>query len=577
MTSRSLITKVFALSLGVLVLFGIGAAWQLYKSNTRRPGEAILRQFAPQSTALAVTLDIKPSSFEQGQALQRIQSALKKEQLNSRIQNSLHKLSKDVPIVQDVLPFLTGSGAILAWENPDSNNASDGILVLGISSDKDVVAVLQRNSDHTSTEDGKTFYHIHLPGSSTDITAILSNHNLLVGQPSGLRQASLVQSGKLHSLATDSAFIRLRKILPADANLLYYMSPSAVRQALNAASPAGQNNQETQRLLQKMQPACFSITLRQGGIQFDSAGRADSACIQPIVESAPIDPHQPLRIPANPLGMYILSQPGKYIEAVEATVQETGGDTLEAWNRGVADTEKQTGIRLHQDVLPALDGKLTIAAYPGTKTNTVDLLLLVDTTENARPAELADKVRDSLERADRHMTFNPTKTKDATLWALPDQWNVNSLGATDTDIANSPRQRIAEVNHAFLAATSSDLLGRAVSAYYKSPQSPLEMLRLPEGSKSVFVLQLGRILDMLRPNLEAFQKQHPDRQHVDMADVQNIFGDAPLVGTVGYRDQYFTGSMLIPLHYETAVKLARQVWDLAETGQDDSAPGDNGG
>jgi hypothetical protein len=565
MTRRPLVLRTLAVVVAALALVGIGFAWQLQKQLTARSGEDALRHFAPQNTAIAATFDLHPSSMEQVQVAQRIQTALKNERLDTEFQPFFRKLTREAHLVREILPFLTGSGAILLWAKSDSDSAfqesPDALVVAGVARESEVIALLKRHATRTSNQDGQTLYHVRLSESSDKVAVTLRDNYLLIGELPSLKQAFDVRSGKTKSLKDSADFTRLRKMLPGDANLLCFVSADFVRQA---GKHSGHNDKATTELLHQAQAACTSVTLRKDGIAFDSVVGGDAEYLKPIIESASIEPTTAQRIPSGALGLCILAQPAKYIEAFEQVVDSAGGETSRSWDKGLADFERESDIRLHEDILPALNGHLILAAYPGAKQDSLDLLILADTDNKANPAQLADQARDFITEKDRNLSFTSKERNNATFWTLPESWKVDSLRSNASSQEHSDGERVAQVDNALVFATSSALLDDAVSAYRGQQKVSPDVLRFPAESKAVFVLQPTRILKMVSTRMEELQAERPEQDRIRTEDLLDLFGSSPLIASAGYRDRFFTGSLFVPFHYETAAKFMRRILDLTE-------------
>lgn len=572
MTRRPLGVKALTTAAIVLVLGGIGLAWQLQRTLSSRAGEDALHHFAPQNVAIAMTLDLHPSSMEQVQVMQRIQAAFKSEELDTQLQSSLRKWTKDTPLVHDMLPYLTGSGTLLLWGELGSSaslktDTPNVLLAAGISKENEVVSLLKTYADRTTTEEGHTLYHVRFSENSTEVAVTLSDHYLLLGELSTLKQVFAVRSGKTKSLVSDPDFTRLRKTLPGDANLLCYISAGFVREA---GKQSWRNDPAAAELLQKAQPACTSVTLRKEGIAFDSAFGGDAEYLRPIIEGAAIDPAMARRIPANALGLCIVAQPGGYMEAFEKIVDSVGGEAQRSWEKQLADFEHESHLRFQEDVIPALKGHLIMAAYPGTTQDSLDLLFLADTAHKANPARFADQVRDILTEQNPRLSFTSQEKNNATYWTLPESWKVDSIRSDSSEAKAQPGERVAQVDNALLFATSSDLLDKGVSAYRGGSQASSDTLQLPTGSKAVFVLHPKRILTMASSRIEELQKENPTPDPIRTDDLLDLCGDTPLIASAGYKDHYFTGSLRIPVRYETAAKLLRRVWNVVDKEQSHS-------
>ncbi|MDX1933165.1 MAG: DUF3352 domain-containing protein [Capsulimonadales bacterium] len=547
------------------VLLGMALARHFGSSGERRPGERTLLLFAPPQTALAISLDPQPGSFDQAEAFRRIASALEREGLNRRIESSLNRAADSVPVLRDLMPSLTGAGGVLIWDKPGQPDAPNLVIVVRVRRESDAITVLKRHAIRTDDRDGPSMYFLNLSPSGSDspfrgdIAAVVTDGYLLLSEPSSLQVVRNVHRAQRTSLAADPAFVRLRGKLPADANLLCYVSPDLIRRAQRQSGPP---DETTVRLLSQVQPACFSATLRKDGIVFDSVTGGDADALRPMAGIAPIKPEAALRIPPGSLGLVVMAQPGKCLAVFEEAVRRSGGESLRSWERSVAEFERQTQLSLDRDVLRALSGHLTVAAYPGSHPDSVDLLAVLDNSHGANPARLADRLADSITAHDARLTFPRRTAKDAVYRSLPTDWKVSSPGAPAPD-RPLPSEQVAQIDRAVLFATAPDLLNRSVDAFRKPPAVPLPLSTLTRDRNIAFVLETKAVVNWLRPKLTSTARPTSDTDW-DPNDLSALCGDAPLMASAGYRDDCLTGSLELPIDFAVAARLSRRLWDLSD-------------
>jgi hypothetical protein len=586
MPSRPILFKAVTFGVAAIALAGIALAWQWQQQVTAHPGEEALTRFAPSRTALAVSLDWKPRSFEQGQVLQRLNAALDREQLKDRIASKLHELSNDAPFIQELVPHLTGNGAAALWSKDGVSFRSDqiaGFIAFDIDSSQEIEAILKRYAERSLTVAGSPVYIIRsltearshqttLSRSQTtaDVKVNVSRNDnpgyftlrgsylLLADSEATLEQMRKVEAHTADALMTNPEYKPLRGSVPAEANLFCYVSSTLARETQRQAA-------HSTTLPPSGEAFAFSATLRKGGIALDSVMLCRADYAQPLSRIASIEAKAALPIPPHALAFTVLSQPSKYIEVFEGALQSIGGETYASYEKSRTDFERQTGLSLHSDILPATNGQWILAAYPGPQSNSIDLLLLADNSHEATPARFADDLRTVIESQDSHLHFARRTEGNVTRWTLPSSWGLTSIGG------DAPKEtggdKATQINGSFLVATSSGLLDRAISAYDTPSLSVPDLQRIPGGTKALLVLQTTEILAMLKPSMEEWQRQSTQTNPLSAADMESLFGTAPLIATAGYQNNQFNSSLLVPLNYDSLPHVGRKAWDSLEQPQ----------
>src|SRR5256885_1601998 len=100
----------------------------------------------------------------------------------------------------------------------------------------------------------------------------------------------------------------------------------------------------------------------------DSAKRPCEAFIATVrtmrrfAETAAIDPNGFKRIPDGAHGLWCISQPSRYWQYVEDAVR-TSDQGRKQLDEGLREFEKETGISVPREILPAFNGTIWMAAY----------------------------------------------------------------------------------------------------------------------------------------------------------------------------------------------------------------------
>lgn len=204
---------------------------------------------------------------------------------------------------------------------------------------------------------------------------------------------------------------------------MFFLSPSALAKAGEFSKSSGINVNP----FASMRWLAFGVTLRDEGIALSYQVPMDANTVPGLTnlgQIAPLDPQILKKLPAGAYSVMAYSQPGTYWNFAQDMVANDP-DTKKKMDEGVAEFEKQTGISVPNDILPALKGRLTLALYPdarGTEYG-VDGVFIADDANGANPAALAEKLRALVERetskdGKRGVHFTTTTRNGATCYAL---------------------------------------------------------------------------------------------------------------------------------------------------------------
>jgi hypothetical protein len=418
----------------MLFLFVVGGA-MAYRFFFKRPGEQAI-QLIPGDAYMVITLDTNPSPA-QTPVFKRIHDAMEQEGLNKKLEDSVGEVVEKSPIVKEVRPYTTSNYAVAILNQGNGKDAFDvqPVIFVALSEPAKVEEYLAKYGTK-QTSDGLTYYKF---SKDHTVAEVVSNYLVLAGKPSELVRVDSVQKGQTASVASLREYQEARASLPTDANLMVFLSPSALKSIGKEAKNLGMNP------FRNTEWMAFSATVRDQGIAMDYRCPMDQnrdAMLKAIAGISPLDMSVFQKMPAGAYGVMGMSQPGKYWDAIGQEVKQTP-DSAKGFDEGIAEFEKQTGMSVPRDVLPALQGHIWLAAYPDANgaDKGVDGIILIDDANGANPDALAEKVRAWVEKASakeggKGVHFQSVQKNGATCWSMDDA-STQEMRKSLTDMADS--------------------------------------------------------------------------------------------------------------------------------------------
>jgi hypothetical protein len=417
----------------ILFLFIVGGA-MAYRFFFKRPGEQAI-QLIPGDAYIVVTLDTNPSPA-QTPVFKRIHDAMEQEGLNKKLEDSVSDVVEKSPIVKEVRPYTSSSYAVAVLNKGTGKDAFDAQPVIFVAlNDPGKVTDYLAKYGTKQTTDGLTYYKFAKDNTCAEI---ISNY-LVLAQPSELARIDSVQKGQTASVASLPEYQAARASLPTDANLMVFFSPAAIKSIGNQAKSLGVNP------LRNTDWMAFSATVRDQGIAIDYRCPMDQnrdAMLKTMAGIGPLDFSIFQKLPAGAYGVVGMSQPGKYWDAMTQEVKQVP-DSAKGFDDGVAEFEKQTGMSVPRDIIPALQGHMWLAAYPDVNgaDKGVDGIIVIDDANGASPDALAEKVRAFIEKTSakegsKGVHFQSVQKSGATCWSM-DEASTQEMRKSLTDMADS--------------------------------------------------------------------------------------------------------------------------------------------
>ncbi|MCB8933729.1 MAG: DUF3352 domain-containing protein, partial [Chthonomonadaceae bacterium] len=373
-TRKGKASRIALVAVAALAVLGFAA----YQFLLNRPGEAAIA-FLPADADVVVTLDTNPSQ-RQLSVFMKITAALEREGIAKKLDETLAQAFDGKPIAAEIQPHFQRSFAMAAW-NPKGQPQ----LTVTLLSIDDPAAVEASLKTHGQPK-GDGSYAI--PGTNEQMFAAVVDKYLAVANSDvALMRVGRVRAGAEPSVAKSSAFAAARATLPEDANVMVFLAPRFFENMGDA--PGG-------RALGAATWMAASATVVPEGIQFDYQGPVDASKMPSLAalgQIAPIDLTALKQLPDGAYGVAAYSQGGRYWNSMDESVGKEPA-LADGFKDAVGTFEKETGLSIAKDLVPALMGEQVLAIYPGNlgQPSDVEGALLLTDAHGANPASLAAKV-----------------------------------------------------------------------------------------------------------------------------------------------------------------------------------------
>lgn len=529
--------------LGTTVIASV-AGISAFRILFARPGEASLR-LVPANALIVATVDLSPGP-NQVLAFKQIDDALERHGAKNKLESSLIDLFEPTAKGREALrPLVLRSGSLFVVPKEGVMNMEDPAMgaMLTVTSGTDALAALKkegvakyfRGAKYYKLKNGNSFYMV------VDDLLVVST------EPSTFLAVKQVQNGA-PSILSNPQFVSARGRFSDDANLMVFVSPAM----------ADQFDQEG--LLRDWSGG--AVAIRDGSMDMKFVG-----CLNPEKQPtvAALGKIAPLRqdlLSVLPRGAYAtiaIAQPSKIMEAMEGSI----GNNEEA-KKGIKEMEdgmrKETGIDFRKDLLPAFAGNSVLAMYPSGDSGTgADMLLVVDDSHDADPGGVMDHfVAYMDEQAAREGSgpdhfFAQQKEGDLTYASLDPEieegMNREMFGdGSDTGpfkpnpLGGSKTLAFAHVGKTVIAATSKDLLLRAVRSYSEKSGSLADDAAYADakplvagGNHEVVAFSMSRIAIGMRKALDEKKLKPEDKKSWDaiLGAFENL--EKPLLTNVRFE------------------------------------------
>lgn len=555
--------------LGVVGAAAIGYAG--YRMFFARTGEAAIGLIPADATCI-VTLDAHPSEGQIG-AFTKLSNALKREGLDKDLEEGASGIIGKAGLGTSVRQYLTGNLACAFWmpeTTPNGGSAKPhGAVLFSITNPSAVSGII---SSGTRVEGASVpTFKFNEMGM---VTAVVGDYLVVSSDGETVSRIEATRKGA-DSIAGLSEYKAAREALPADANMMVFVSPKAVSQLQKMG---GQNAPNTTMWMS------FGASLRDAGLQFDFRGPVDTKMfpgMAALANAAPLDKGLLRKLPADAYGVVAYANLDKYYSTIETSAKQMPNGQ-KSFEEGKAQFEKQSGISVENDILPAFKGDAVLAVYPDASNSlkSVDGLVLIDNANGGNPAALADKVRLLIEKKSAEeaaksghpaVHFTETKSGNTTIWALDEasaaemqksmgsHKEVNGQIVIDPAFANK-NLSFAVNNGTLVVASSTAMMTKAMLVFNgdrslaDDPAFADMASRVQDNAQGMIMVSISRIIERFRPNIEDSMKNQKD---FAFDDFLNLFG-GPNSGLVGYGrvdGKASTATLFVPLDYDRMAKM----------------------
>ncbi len=392
------------------LLFALAAvcavgAVMAYKALSNRPGEAAIH-LIPADALMVITVDTQPSA-QQVPLFTRIDDALKKEGLDKKLDEMLMEMMEKSPIAADIRKHITQNFAFAVLPVADKKATPEFVAFMEVD-DAQAVATLLAKDGAKDSVSGETYYNLKKIRTSA---ALVANYLVLTDKPANLGRIFAVRGNPSKSLASLPTFQEARAALPEDANFMFFAGPGFVDMIQEQTkSLTGASSQPAPNFMKWM---AMSATMRDKGIQFDVKMPVDVSkmpSMKAFNQIAAMDDAAFKKMPGGAYGVMGMSQASHYWNYLTEIFDQTP-EMKKSIDEGIAEVEKQTGIDLEKQVLPAFEGNAWVGFYPDSeeKDSMLDMMILLDDANGADPAALAAAVRAAIEKQSATPGSTPIK------------------------------------------------------------------------------------------------------------------------------------------------------------------------
>jgi hypothetical protein len=536
-----------------------------YKTVFSRPGADAL-ELLPKSATAVFVMDLNPAPSQAG-VYKRINDALDRNQLGKRFDSMLFDATNTGnPKAELFRPYLQ-RGAVCAALPGDPNPRF--LMLLPISDAGAVLKLLQENGQAQSAN-GMSYYTMNSPTggpqSPTNLCfAVIADRLVISDIPGALSEVMKTSRGEVARLIDQPDFQAARRAIPADANLFTLVSPAFTKELAKRDTLSSWGT--------------FAITLRDQGIEMVGNGTtaADLLPAQFKDRERPALRADLLKsLPENPYALVAAAGLGNDLKSGLEEAKKT-----DEYQRDVSRMEKELDLSLDRDVLPNLQGTSVAALYPAAAGSSLDLVLLMDSDNGAKPAAMVQKLVDEFTSGEK---FRDPEASSATP-PVPiseketiGDWTITKPTAkeqaeTEKSLAESEKSLgmpkmfqnktlvMATKGGAVLVATSRELLDKAMSSYdarntSEASSAALAGLSARRDNRDQFLMaiSLAAISETIRHGFDASKMdKNGQKTYNEVMDAVAKFRDPVLYSGFMTKQGEMNVKMMIPMDWDLLI------------------------
>ncbi|MDR3689937.1 MAG: DUF3352 domain-containing protein [Fimbriimonas sp.] len=551
-------------ALGVVVLATLGGAYA-YKTLFARPGESALK-YIPADAMLAVSIDLSPSPT-QALVFKRIDDALGRNGLDRFAENSFLDMVDKNPLNAELAPLVRRGVAGCLDQKPGKTGSDvSGIIIVSLTDGTKAQEILSKHAQVNYYRGAK--YYV-TTGSHMGMM-VVDDFLILAADPIELLKVKEIREGALPSITSVAEFNSARDQVASDANVLVFASPKLW-------ANIGNNKIDT-----TPEWGALGIAIRDGGIGLSAAGKMD---LSKHPEMRAYSDLPPIRtdlfdvMPAGSYGLFAVSDPASAFGIAEKSVFKD-----KDMHKGLQDAEnsveKSIGLSVKEDLLPGLQGDAAVGIYPSDTTQAagLDVLAMIDDQNGGDPGAAVEKFQSFMNQqatkeGNAPNLFEKRAIEGGSEFRINDraeadmrkglgdgldsnQFNKSALVGKKTVV-------FAVVGKTVIAATSQDLLDRAVTSYRSKTNglagdasfAPYQKSLL-DGSQGMMVLSISRMAEGVKNTF------HPKTADADGAKLFGSVMDAlqslkePLtIKGKSTPDGISAGGVFIPMDFDKLIDI----------------------
>ncbi len=466
MTSRHASIRRWIISgtVATAVVTSIGATYA-YKTVFAHPGEAALK-LIPADTQMLGSLDLTPYP-SQAIEFKHLDDALDRNGMSQYLDKSLLDIfDPGCPAMEELRPLVQRglTGAILKGEKAEDT----GFVVLLAVSDPAKVNEILASKGRPEFWRGTRYYRI--PKAKLSYM-VVDNMLMISDKPWAFNKVARVSKGEAPSITSNQAFQVARARAIDSPNLLIFLDPSAISKDLKLPAKFDADFMT------------ISASIQEGGLALNLDGKYDldkNEFVKIFSGITPVRADLYDKLPSGAYGMIALAQPSAYFRGFTTMMkdQKEVVGSIKDMEDGI---QKETGMSIKDDILPSFEGNTVLAAYPssGDSPAGADVLLMIDDSNSATPnagvQKLVQYINQGAAKANPPKTIWKSKLniEGADAYRLSDdvQADMRKSLPHDEDVLKSStlfgNKTIAwaTVGNTVLAASSEDLLAKAVASY----------------------------------------------------------------------------------------------------------------
>lgn len=515
-----------------------GASLYGYKVLTNRSGEAAI-QYLPADVAFVLTLDTKPSE-RQAVTFANISNSLSAQGLPNKFDKWMDSMLTKEPMANEIREQLSKDFALGVWpaEGKDSPHV---VCLMAVKDPAKVTGLLTKNPPN-------------MPGG---VIKVLENYLVIADSENSYTKILGVKGGSSPSVASLANYKEARAALPADANLMAFVSyDKAQKFAKDMGGDLVANNGVTGYM-------SMGLTIEPDGLAIDCFGNAKDAkgLLSKLGETyAELKTGNVETLPGNTMGLMAVENASRWVTYMRDAMKDQKALDV---NKSLDEFTKQTGMDIDKDIMPAFEGTFSVAAYPGKSGKPEDLDILIalhgdaDATSNLaqKIKALVSKPRDNA----KPLTWNSKSIGNNTIWTLQDSLSDAIGDKSQSNAFMQKRMGFVETPQGVLFGTSETVLYRAMSAAegsqsLKHDAAYIGSFKKAEGKTEMLVMiNAHRIMQMFREPITSSLKG----SDVIAEDVLGIFGpdNSSIVSTGRLEGGKSYSKVFIPLDYDKLIRV----------------------